>query len=346
MNLLRIVRHSTRVDRNERCAARGHMYARASRNIVRVHAARGASAALFALALFRFGWIHAAERDTVRATRALLNARDFCEQTSTRELEPWNFHKKVLSFSLFAPSNEGEEADFPWFLNGVVQNAKDATLYYPDWIVRVYVIGIDVTAERTLETQQNLELVRCTSSLPLNSSSSRKMLTRFLVYDDPKVRLAIVRDADSRLSPRELFAVNQWISSGLDFHIMRDHAAHDVPILGGMFGMKRGALRDTSMSELITEALIDSSARITGARGEDQAFLKRYIWPKVKTSCFAHDVDAKRCSKFGSKVCRGFPMGLRDELAEFYVGAPFKSDSSSEFSTQSYACTIQCGIGE
>ena len=346
MNLLRIVRHSTRVDRNERCAARGHMYARASRNIVRVHAARGASAALFALALFRFGWIHAAKRDTVRATRALLNARDFCEQTSTRELEPWNFHKKVLSFSLFAPSNEGEEADFPWFLNGVVQNAKDATLYYPDWIVRVYVIGIDVKAERTLETQQNLELVRCTSSLPLNSSSSRKMLTRFLVYDDPKVRLAIVRDADSRLSPRELFAVNQWISSSLDFHIMRDHAAHDVPILGGMFGMKRGALRDTSMSELITKALIDSSARIMGARGEDQAFLKKYIWPKVKTSCFAHDVDTKRCSKFGSKVCRGFPMGLRDELAEFYVGAPFKSDSSSEFSTQSYACTIQCGIGE
>ena len=173
------------------------MYARASRNVVRAHATRGVSAALLALALFHFGWIHA-ERDTIRATRSLLNARNFCEETSTRELEAWNFHKKLLSFSLFAPSNEGEEVDFPWFLNGIVQNAKDATLYYPDWIVRVYVIGIDVKAERTLETQQNLELVRCTSSLPLNSSSSRKMLTRFLVYDDPKVRLAIVRDTDSR----------------------------------------------------------------------------------------------------------------------------------------------------
>ena len=320
------------------------MYARASRSIFRLHATRGASAALFTLALVFCRWVHAADREAVRETTALLNARDFCEQTSTRELEPWNFHKKVLSFSLFAPSNEGEEADFPWFLNGVVQNAKDAALYYPDWIVRVHVIGLDIKAERTLQQQENLELVRCTSSLPLNSSSSRKMLTRFLVYDDPKVRLAIVRDADSRLSPRELFAVNQWISSGLDFHVMRDHAAHDVPILGGMFGMKRGALRDASMSELITKALIDSSARITGARGEDQAFLKRYIWPKVKNSCFAHDVDAKRCSKFGSKVCRGFPMGLRDESVAFYVGASFKSDSSSDLSTKSYACTMRCGI--
>ena len=321
------------------------MYARAGRSIFRSHATRGASATLFALALVVFcRRIHAADRDTVRATRALLNARDFCEQTSTRELEPWNFHKKVLSFSLFAPSNEGEEADFPWFLNGVVQNAKDATLYYPDWIVRVYVIGIDVKAERTLEAQQNLELVRCTSSLPLNSSSSRKMLTRFLVYDDLKVRLAIVRDADSRLSPRELFAVNEWISSGLEFHAMRDHAAHDVPILGGMFGMKRGALRDASMSQLITKALIDSPARITGARGEDQAFLKRYIWPKVKNSCFAHDVDAKRCSKFGSTTCQDFPVGTRDESLNFYVGAAFKSDSSAASFASSYSCTLKCAI--
>ena len=130
------------------------MYARASRNVVRAHATRGVSAALLALALFHFGWIHA-ERDTIRATRSLLNARNFCEETSTRELEAWNFHKKLLSFSLFAPSNEGEEVDFPWFLNGIVQNAKDATLYYPDWIVRVYVIGIDVKAERTLHTAES-----------------------------------------------------------------------------------------------------------------------------------------------------------------------------------------------
>jgi len=320
------------------------MYARASRSIFRLHATRGASAALFTLALVFCRWVHAADREAVRETTALLNARDFCEQTSTRELEPWNFHKKVLSFSLFAPSNEGEEADFPWFLNGVVQNAKDAALYYPDWIVRVYVIGLDIKAERTLQQQENLELVRCTSSLPLNSSSSRKMLTRFLVYDDPKVRLAIVRDADSRLSPRELFAVNEWISSGLEFHTMRDHVAHDVAILGGMFGMKRGALRDASMSELITKALIDSPARITGARGEDQAFLKKYVWPKVKNSCFAHDVNAERCSKFESKTCRNFPMGSRDESTKFYVGASFKGDSLSVSSTQSYACAVRCAI--
>ena len=143
------------------------------------------------------------------------------------------------------------------------------------------------------------------------------MLTRFLVSDDPKVSV-VVRDADSRLSPRELFAVNAWISSDFRFHVMRDHASHDVAVLGGMFGMKRGALRDAgcAMSQLITRALIENPTHIRGVRGEDQAFLTRYVWPKVKHSCFAHDVNARRCSKFGSERCRDFPMGAARRTGE------------------------------
>ena len=67
-----------------------------------------------------------------------------------------------------------------------MQNAKDAKLYYPDWVVRVYVIGLDIKTEGVLLRQSTVELVRCELTLPLNSSSSRKMLTRFLVYGDPK----------------------------------------------------------------------------------------------------------------------------------------------------------------
>ena len=132
------------------------------------------------------------------------------------------------------------------------------------------------------------------------------MLTSFLVYDDPKVSVAVVRDADSRLSPRELFAVNEWISSDFRFHVMRDHASHDVAVLGGMFGMKRGALRDASMSHLIHASFDRKPNPHQGRSRRRSSFLTRYVWPKVKHSCFAHDVDAKRCSKFGSKRCETF----------------------------------------
>ena len=98
--------HPTRDSKETNATAR--MNAPPSRSIFRSHATRGASATLFALALVFFRRIHAAEREAVRATR--FNARDFCEQASTRELEPWNNHKKVLSFSLFAPSSEDERS--------------------------------------------------------------------------------------------------------------------------------------------------------------------------------------------------------------------------------------------
>ena len=81
-----------------------------------------------------------------------------------------------------------------------------------------------------------------------------------------------MRDADSRLSPRELFAVNEWISSDFRFHVMRDHASHDVAVLGGMFGMKRGALTDASMSQLITRALIENNAHQGRSRRRSSFF--------------------------------------------------------------------------
>ena len=48
----------------------------------------------------------------------------------------------------------------------------------------------------------------------------------------------ISRDADSRLSLREKEAVEKWINSDKDFHIMRDHPHHYYPILGGTWGFK------------------------------------------------------------------------------------------------------------
>ena len=270
-------------------------------------------------------------------------ARPLCESTLISELQPWNAHKKVIAFSLFAASDDREQAEFPWFLGGLERNARDAALYYPDWIVRVYATGLSVEDEAKLLRHNSVEIVRCFVDSPLKSSSSRKMLTRFLVADDPNTSYAIVRDADSRFSPREVFAVNEWMSSDAMFHVMRDHAAHDVPVLGGMFGVKRGALGTETMFGIVQRALIENPARIEGAIGEDQAFLKRYVWPKLKGSAMAHDTDKKRCARYGSRFCLDFPFGARDENAGFYVGASFKSDVL-ESPDASYECSVKCSL--
>ena len=265
-----------------------------------------------------------------------------CDAKPVNELQKSNSNKKVLAYSLFAPLSEAEKSDFPFFLDGMRQNAKDARLYYPDWLVRVYVIGLSSEQESTLRKEPNLEIIRCRSSSLLTASSSRKMMTRFLAMDDPLVEYAIFRDADSRLSPRELFAVNEWLASGYGFHAMRDHEQHSVPVLGGMFGTRRGVLPSKVWS-LMQQAISENPDGIQGVRGEDQSFLKAYMWEKVRGSCVAHDVDLDRCNRFGSIECRDFPMHGRSEDSNFFVGAMFKHDAHSSTSAH-YTCQVSCTI--
>ena len=48
------------------------------------------------------------------------------------------------------------------------------------------------------------------------------------------------RDLDSRISSREVAAVEEWLRSDKDFHFMRDHPEHGVGILGSGWGVKLG----------------------------------------------------------------------------------------------------------
>ena len=52
------------------------------------------------------------------------------------------------------------------------------------------------------------------------------------------------RDLDSRFSAREVAAVDEFLSSGLPLHSMRDHPAHWAPMVGASWGThlnRRGA---------------------------------------------------------------------------------------------------------
>ena len=86
-------------------------------------------------------------------------------------------------------------------------------------------------------------------------SSLFGMLWRFLPVLDPSVDLMVSRDLDSRLTTREQAAVQEWIDSGLAFHVMRDNPEHGTEILGGMWGARMDSGLRKQLAKAMSELL-------------------------------------------------------------------------------------------
>ena len=153
--------------------------------------------------------------------------------------------QKVFSFSLF--KKEGKKDLDKRFLDGLKLNLDRIAELYPGWVVRVY---HNLTRE---EVTKHLCPLACnhnhsdildlcqTSSNPLLMSSSMIIPTvwRFLPLADDQVEAANFRDLDSVVDEREMAAVGVWMESRYPFHMMRDHPKHDMPVMAGMWGIKK-----------------------------------------------------------------------------------------------------------
>lgn len=138
--------------------------------------------------------------------------------------------KKIISYSLWG--------DNPKYCVGAIKNAEMRKDFYPDWIARFYVhkeVKKDYIDK--LKSIENTEVV-----IKDSKADWTGMFWRFEGISDPDVSIMISRDTDSRLSFREVYAVNEFENSDKKFHIMRDHPYHGVFVLGGMFGIKKGFL--------------------------------------------------------------------------------------------------------
>ena len=146
--------------------------------------------------------------------------------------------KNVVAYSLWG--------DQPMYFVGALRNIELVNKFYPGFISRFY---IDKNCRNDLIDTikgDNVEVI-----LVDPKGSFDGMFWRFWAAEDPDVDIFMSRDCDSRISEREVAAVNEWLKSDKDFHIMRDHPYHTVPILGGMWGCRNGLLRNVGLSSAI-----------------------------------------------------------------------------------------------
>ena len=191
--------------------------------------------------------------------------------------------RKLISFSLYGSG--------PLYLQGALRNVYLAPLIYPGWSVRLYVSQeIDESLVRQL-SDAGAEVVRKERRGEIDG-----MFWRFLPAADASFDAVIIRDVDSRLTHREALAVEEWLASGRDLHIMRDHPCHRVVIMAGMWGCRGGAIPDL-------ERRIDDW-NVWHRKGHDQDFLRDQVYPQRMHSLLVHsDLYA-----YEGEDCRPFPV--------------------------------------
>jgi hypothetical protein len=198
--------------------------------------------------------------------------------------------KKYISFSLWCPkkpliydgsliNRKGDEVIN--YLEGAIENLKLQNQYFKDWKFRFY-IDNSVPKEYI-----NKILLFGGEIVDMSNSEIPGMYWRFLIMDDPKVDLFIVRDTDSRINFRDEYAINQWLKSNKILHICRDHPHHYYKMLGGMWGFKNYLNDDKSFT--IKPYILFENQKKEFKKMDDIYFLEKVIYPKYNKKSFIHD---------------------------------------------------------
>lgn len=93
----------------------------------------------------------------------------------------------------------------------------------------------------------------------------------------------LVRDMDSHIGMAEIVLIKEWLASECDFHIIRSHALHIYPIMGGLFGVRGDAKR-------IFHKAYTRNIDLTRSHkyNADQIFLCGKVYPQVYKNALIH----------------------------------------------------------
>lgn len=178
----------------------------------------------------------------------------------------------AFSFCIYGPEH-------PKYHIGLLENIDIASSHFPDWRVFVYV-GSETPASY-------IQKLRGFSNVVLrftNISGHKNSIHRFFAIDEPDVDLMMVRDADSRVHWKDRWAIRNFLDSGRGVHVIRDHKTHNIPILAGLWGIRRDVLgmRITDLYSAWTPKWAGSGDKDDPEGfGIDQNFLRLEIYERI-----------------------------------------------------------------
>ena len=177
-------------------------------------------------------------------------------------------------------------------------------LYGEDWVMRLY-YDLEPSDQQLMGqlcelacVNNNIDLcnIRKLPGTPVEDATKIfAMNWRFFPTLDPQVDIYLCRDLDSRVSEREVAAVEEWLGSGRSVHSMRDHPAHFIPMLGAGWGARldteAGAesVRSRWRQSWVSILRDNLTYADRGAKGPDQTILSLHVWPWARSEAMQHD---------------------------------------------------------
>ncbi len=174
----------------------------------------------------------------------------------------------------------------PKYTLGLLENLKIVQTNYNDFDVIIY-YSSDVPSSILLQYQlfPNTRLIE-------NKNKEIPMMDRLFAFDDFKniYDYVFVRDADSRITIRDMYTINQFIESKKCFHIVRDHFYHKRRIMGGACGIFLPKFKQSiqKLFETFLETKAKNNVYSLPVYGTDEEFLETILYPIIKDDCLIH----------------------------------------------------------
>lgn len=229
--------------------------------------------------------------------------------------------KRVISFTLFGSD--------PTYAKGAVANAKLAAQFYPGWVCRFHVgDSVDRNCLTELVMAPNTQVILHTGE----PEDWTALFWRFHGLDDEQVGAWLLRDCDSRINAREAAAVNEWLVTDALFHVMRDHPAHVLPVMAGMWGARGEGAR--KLAPLLPDKPSAEHSMV------DQVWLRDVAYPVMRPSLLVH---ADAGMGFGDEVIHPFPTprGASPSGGFEFVGQGFDGQDKPRLAQEGYRVSAE-----
>jgi hypothetical protein len=183
---------------------------------------------------------------------------------------------KLISYSLFGYNKERKENcfDFNSYLRGLMINIRLQRLIYPDWTIRLYTDHSTYNGFINLFSKLNIQI----RIMPDNTQLCKAMLWRIIPAFEKDIEAVICRDVDSPLTYREAQCVEYWLHREKIIHAITDSKSHNIPLMGGMIGIKPNYFVDRLGSNSWDDFINSMSGY--DIKGADQDLLNRMVYPK------------------------------------------------------------------